>query len=44
MIAHLSVIKILPNRVPNIYAMIKNIASKLHNKPAITAFVKNISL
>ena len=44
MIAHLSIIKILPNRVPNIYAMLKNIASKLHNMPATTAFIKNISL
>ena len=40
MMANLSIINILPNRVADIYIKLKSITSKLHNTSASIAFIK----
>ena len=40
MMANLSIINILPNRVADIYIKLKRITSKLHNTSASVAFIK----
>ena len=40
MVANLSSIHILPNRVPNIYVKLNNVISKLHNTSASIAHIK----
>ena len=40
MMANLSIINILPNRVADIYIKSKSITSKLHNTSASIAFIK----
>ena len=39
MMANLSIINILPNRVANIYIKLKSITSKLHNTSVSIAFI-----
>ena len=40
MMANLSIINILPNRVADIYIKLKSITSKLHNTSVSIAFIK----
>ena len=44
MITNLSIIKILPKHVVDIYIKLKSITSKLHNKSASTIFIKKALL
>ena len=44
MMTNLSIIKILPKRVADIYIKLKCITSKLHNTSASTAFIKKALL
>ena len=44
MMANLSVINILPNRIANIYVELKNITSQLHNAPVSIGFIEKASV